>query len=745
MSDKTISGAKAEAILKEARARFKLAVEAEADNRASALDDLNFLDGEQWTEAAKKARKGRPMLTINRLPQFVRQVVNEQRKTRPAIDVIPGDQKAAKPTADVIQGMVRHIERSSRARIAYDTAFEYAVSCGFGHFRVTTAYVDDGGFDQEIRIETIDNPFLVYRDPASKEGDHSDDRFTFVSELVDKDEFKDRYGFAPTAFEDAGTGDDIAPWFDGDRVRVAEYWRVLTEPETLNALSDGTIIRGELDADKRAVIEASGLKIEATRTQENRTVEQFLLTADKVIKQREWRGKYIPILTSYGGVLNIAGKRKVSSLVRFAKDPARMYNYQASAETELTALQPKAPWIAAEGSFDGQEDKWARAHEDNLAYLEYVPVPNQPPPQRQFFQGAPAGVREGRMAAAEDIKATLGMYDASLGARSNETSGVAIKARQQEGDTGTYHFIDNHARSIEQCGRIIIDLLPKIYDTARVVRILDPNDEERTVVINQVFVDPQTNQEQFFNLSEGRYEVSVRVGPSFESRRQEMVQAMVELSTANPQILQVAGDLIMKNMDFPQADEIAKRLEMLLPPAIRGEPTPPSPEQTLMQAQAQVETIKANAAQAKAQADGQIKAADLQVKQAEMEVTAQELRLKEFELQVRQQEAQAQASVEASRTALEAEKLQLERDKVALEREKIAASLFQGGMSGIAQPVADDGAEHGGGESAQIVASVQALAEQFALVAQAMMAPKQTRIIAGPDGRPAASITESVQ
>jgi hypothetical protein len=735
---KTISGKQAEEILKEARARFKLASEAESDNREAALADLEFLDGDQWSEQAKEARKGRPQLTINRLPQYVRQVVNEQRKTRPAIDVIPGDSKAGKATANVIQGMVRHIERSSRARIAYDTAVEYAVSCGFGHFRVTTGYVDDDSFDQEIRIETIDNPFLVYRDPASKEGDHSDDRFSFVSELVDKDEFKERFGFAPTEFADAGTGDDIAPWFDGDRVRVAEYWRVECEDVTLTALSDGTVLTTSLTAEQKAQVELSGVTVLGSRQSEKRTVEQYLLTADKVIKKTEWRGRYIPILTSYGSVINIAGERKVKSLIRDAKDPARMYNYQASAETELVALQPKAPWLGAEGSFDGLEEQYARAHVDNLPYLEYVPVPGQPPPQRQFFAGLPAGVREGRMAAAEDIKATLGMYDASLGAKSNETSGVAIKARQQEGDTGTFHFIDNHARSIEQCGRIIIDLLPKIYDTARVVRILSPTDESETVVINQTFVNPATNQEEVHNLSEGRYEVAVRVGPSFESARQEMVQAMLELSTANPQILQVAGDLIMKNMDFPQSEEIAKRLELLLPPAVRGEQPAPSPEQQLVMGQVKVEEIKAQALLAKSQADLQGKGGDMQMKQGEMQLQQQEMVLKQQEMQLRQQEALANAQVES-------ERLQLEREKIQLEREKIAATLFQSAQAQQLQPMDMEQGEAMPGEAAQIVASVQQLAEQFAQVAQAMLAPKQTRLVHGQDGRPMGSVTESIQ
>lgn len=672
MDGNVVTGAKADEILTEARARFKLAVDAEADNRELALDDLKFLNGEQWDEQALKFRKGRPCLTINRLPQYVRQVVNEQRKTRPAIEVIPGDSKASKPTAEVIQGLVRHIERSSRARIAYDTAFEYAVSCGVGHFRVTTRYVDDESFDQEIVIETIDNPFLVYRDPAAKELDHSDDRFTFVSEFVEVEEFEEKYGFNPTSFEDAGKGDEIAPWYDGDTVRVAEYWRVECEDSELHSLSDGNTITGAISKAMKDELAVLGVTVKSTRKVEKRTVEQYLITHDKVLKKSEWKGRYIPILTSLGGVLNIEGERKITSLIRYAKDPARMYNYWASSETEMVALQPKVPYIGAEGSFDGHETQWSRANQDNVAYLEYVPIDGQPPPQRNQLAGLPAGVREGRMAAAEDIKAVLGMYDASLGAKSNETSGVAIKARQQEGDTGTFHFIDNHARSIEQCGRIIIDLLPKVYDTARVVRIIGDDDEESTTTINQVFVDPNTQREMLHDLNVGKYEVAVRVGPSFESKRQEMVQAMVELSAANPQILQVAGDLILKNMDFPQAEQIAERLYMTLPPAMRGEQPQPSPEDKLIEAQVKVETIKGQAALAKSQGDLQGKGAELQVKQLELQVAQQELALKQQELRLREQEM-------TNKHSLEMAKLQVEREKIAAE----SASAIQAAM----QPV----------------------------------------------------------
>lgn len=728
MDGSLISDSAAEKILAEARKRFKISVEAERENRTAAMDDMEFIVGNQWPEAAKKSRGDRPCLTINRMPAFVRQVVNEQRKIRPAIDVIPADSKAAKATADVIQGLVRHIERMSRSQIAYDNAFEYAVTCGIGHFRVRTKYCSDESMEQELSIDRIENPFTVYRDPFSREADHSDDRWTFVTEMVDPETFEDKYGIKPSKFADFASGDDAPEWFDGEDVRVAEYWRCSKDEVEIHVLQSGTRIEGPItkaQREKMATLDpvVGSRKVERTR------VEQYILTYDKVLKVGEWAGKFIPILTVKGGEINVNGKRVLTSLVRDAKEPARIYNYWTSAETEIVALQPKAPWIAPEGSFEGHENEWARANTENFAYLEFVPVPNGGPPQRQFFPGVPQGIREGRMAAAEDMKAVTGLYDASLGARSNETSGVAIRERQKEGDTATYHYIDNMSRAIEQCGRVLIDLIPKVYDTPRTIRIVGPDNQEQIVAINQLFIDPATGQETQHDMQVGRYDVAVKVGPSFESKRQEMTEAMMELAARNPQVMQIAGDLIMRNMDWPESEKIAERLEKMLPPQLRGEQPPPSPEQQLAQAQVKVEEIKAQAAMAKAQGDGQMKGADLQLKQQEMQVAQQELALKAQELQVRQAESAMGLQQEAERT-------QLEREKIALEREKVAVELLQsGGMITPEQTAQKDQMQ------AAIITSVQALSQQFGAVAQALMAPKETQLITGPDGRPSSSVT----
>lgn len=535
-----------EAVLKEARARFKEAMDADAENRIEALDDLKFAwnyKDYQWPQDIKRLRKGRPCLTENRLPQFIRQIVNTQRQNRPSIKVSPVNSSSDPQVAEVIEGMIRHIEQWSKADLAYDNAFEWAVTSGVGYFRITTEYIDEDGFDQDICIRPIDNAFSVYDDPHYSLPDASDRRYSFVTELVDKDEFEAEYGFMPASVDNTARGDDLNLWWENDRVRVAEYWRVRTVKSTAK--------------------EQGGTR---EREVEKRIVEQFLMTGDKIIKKSDWAGVYIPIIPVFGETKNIEGRKLRKSLIRDAKDSQRINNYWLSTETELVALQPRAPYIGPVGAFETDEQKWANSNAENHAYLQYDPVEGGMRPERQQPPEFPSAVRETRMAAIESMKAIMGVYDASLGARSNETSGVAISERQQQGDQATYHFIDNMVRAIRYGGTAIIDLMPKVYDAPRVARIISPDGEPAMVAINYEFGQAPLDTKNMrpmpaYNVKDGRYDVVVKAGPSYQTQREESAAAIRELIKAYPPIAQLAGDLLLKNMDFPGADEIAKRLQ----------------------------------------------------------------------------------------------------------------------------------------------------------------------------------------
>ncbi|WP_337187011.1 portal protein [Phenylobacterium sp.] len=568
-------------ILEDAREAFRLAADAEAENRREALDDLRFARlGEQWTPDVlqQRAREGRPVLTINRLPAFIRQVVNDARLNKPAIAVHPVDDAADPETAEVFNGLIRHIEQSSDASVAYDTALDFAVTSGVGYFRVNTRYAADDGFDQELAVERVANPFSIYGDPESTAADSADWNTAFVVESLPRAAFAARWAGAEAA--DWGEG-DAGAWTwgrdgrpgAGERVRVAEYWRRERVSRTILALSDGRAIEEAAYAAQKAMFDALGVTVVGRpRQAASHRVTQRIVSGAQVLETMDWAGRFIPIVPVYGEDLMVDGRRRLRSLVRDAKDPQRMFNYWRTASTELVALAPKAPFIGRKGAFDSDAEKWATANTRSHAFLEYD---GPEPPMRQPFAGTPVGALQEALNASDDMKSIMGLHDASLGARSNETSGRAIMARQREGDVSTFHYIDNLNRAIRHAGRILVDLIPKVYATARVVRVLGPDGAARGVPLagggNGDGGAALKAAGRIYDLGVGRYDLTVRAGPSFTSRREEAANQMIELIRAYPAAAPLIGDLLARNLDWPGADEIAQRLAAMLPPQAKGE------------------------------------------------------------------------------------------------------------------------------------------------------------------------------
>lgn len=565
-------------ILAEAKAAFQLAADAEAENRREALDDLRFARlGEQWPDRVRRERdlEGRPCLTINRLPAFIRQVVNDARQNKPAIAVHPVDSGSDPETAEVFNGLIRHIEQSSDAEVAYDTALDFAVTCGLGYFRINTRYAAGDTFDQDLAIERVANPFSVYGDPESTAADSGDWNTAFVVDSLPRAAFEARWKGADPADWMAEEGDRAQGWPDGERVTVAEYWRRERVTRTILALSDGQVVEEGVYAAQKAMFDALGVKpVGRPRPIAGQKVTQRIVSGAQVLETVDWAGRFIPIVPVYGEELMIDGRRRLRSLVRDAKDPQRMFNYWRTTSTELVALAPKAPFIGRKGAFETDSAKWATANVQSHAYIEYD---GPEPPMRQGFAGVPAGALQEAMNASDDMKSIMGLYDASLGARSNETSGRAIMARQREGDTSTFHYIDNLTRAIRHAGRILLDLIPKVYGTARVVRVLGPDGVAQSVgvspggaVATGRGVDALKAVGRIYDLGAGKYDLTVRSGPSFTSRRVEAATQMIELIRAYPAAAPLLGDLLARNLDWPGADEIAGRLAALLPPAVKG-------------------------------------------------------------------------------------------------------------------------------------------------------------------------------
>lgn len=601
-----------DAILKEALEAFKAADDAESENRENALDDVKFGKlGEQWPDAVKQQRdlEQRPCLTINRMNSVIRQVVNDSRQNRPAIKVHPADSKADPETAEVITGMIRNIEQSSDAEVAYDTGIEGAVAGGFGYWRVNLDYTmgamseEDilnagvSAFEQDICIRRVANPFSVYGDPYSQQADSSDWNQTHIVEILTKAQFKKKYPGAKEVDFDANCWrESTAPWKDGDSIQVAEYWK--REQVVKNALAvqlgateDGlpgdvvVMLEEEFAKQRELIMAAGGVVVGQPRPIRCYKVMQHIVSGVEVLDSKPWKGSYIPIVPVYGEEVNVEGKRHFRSLIRDAKDAQRMLNYWRTSATELVALAPRAPFIGEEGAFD-IDPRWSTANTATHAYLEHKK--GTLAPQRQPFVGVPAGMLQEALNASDDIKSITGIYDASLGAKSNETSGRAIMARQREGDVSTFHFIDNLSRSIRHTGRIIVDLIPKVYSTERIARILGEDGTAKTVTINserpQEANDEAKEALRIHDVRVGRYDVTVSSGPSYTSRREEARLEMMELLRGFPDGWQIIGDLLAKNLDWPGADEIAKRLEKMLPPNIKDDEGALPPEvQTQLQ------------------------------------------------------------------------------------------------------------------------------------------------------------------
>lgn len=567
-------------LMTEARERFKAAAEADEMQRLLELDDLRFCDPDgQWPADIRGQRDadGRPCLTVDRLTPFVHQIVNEQRQNRPQPSVNPVGDGADKQTAEIFQGMVRHISYMSNGDTAIDTAFESQVRCGRGYFRVLTEFVDDQSFDQDVVIKRIPNLHNVYLDPSATEPDGSDMEYGFITTYIPRSVYRHEYPKSKlatlTVNDWKSIGDEAPEWAqrDGSAVMVLEYYRKVRKPVTVYRLDDGTttIEKPEAYADSRVSVQVE--------------IQWFKMNAIEILDQTIWAGKYIPIVPVYGTELLIDGIRTWSGLIRSAKDAQRAFNYWKSAQAETIALAPKAPWVGPKGFMGNMRNIWQNANKRPLSVLEYEAFDSQQrplnPPTRTMVEPPIQAITMAMQGAIDDLKGTTGMYDANLGNREGGQSGVAIRQLQRQGQAGSYHYADNLARSIRHLGRILIDLIPKIYDTERTVRIVKPDESSDLVKINGPTgeQDEKTGMEKVYDLKVGTYDVTVSVGPGYQTKRQENL-ALLESLMQGPfgQLLtQAAPDLVASMMDFQIAPELVERLKKILPPQLQDQPKGP--------------------------------------------------------------------------------------------------------------------------------------------------------------------------
>lgn len=738
---------KLEGVIADAVRRLKIAQESSEDNRKRAKDAIKFRDLEQWPDQIKKDRENdpdgaRPCLTLDKINQYVNQVKNDERQNRPSIKVRPVDDAGDVKVAEIYQGIIRDIEDCSSADAAYDTGFEHAADGGFGFWRIVTEYTDPMSFDQAPRIKRISNRFSVELDPYFLEADGSDRKWGLVFERVPKEEFESLYpGKKVASFAEYA---DLAPDWCGDEILVAEYFRIEEKPIEIALLPDGSIVKSD-------EVPEGVVPVQTRKTTES-ICKWSKLTCAEELESRDFPSRFIPIVEVVGNELDYEGKRKLSGMIRGAMDSMRMFNYSASAFVEMVALAPRAPWVLAEGQAEGREAEWKSANRRNISALQYKPVLEGdvlvPSPQRQPMPGIPSGWQQAMQNFEHDIQASMGMYAADIGEQGNEKSGRAILARQKAGDTATFHYVDNLSRAIRFTGRILIDIIQRTYDTARLTRILkedgttdqvrlDPDQEEAIKQITGV----DGKSVSYYNLTVGKYDVTVSAGPSYTTKRQEGAEWMLQLIQATPELMNVIGDLVFKIVDMPYADKVAERLKKMLPPNLADPPEdtnlPPEVAQAIQQAEAQLQQ-REQMLQQKEQGLAQVgDAANQEIQQAKDAKSALEkeaLELKSAKEALKQSELLINAKLDLKGAQ---EELQVEKFKSEIRDAQVALE-----KAVLAKQDADKQVQVEGETSAnaelmnQLVQSHSELTQLVHGLTQAISAPrvKKSRVV-GPSGR----------
>jgi len=670
---------KNEKLLKEIRDNFQYALDAWGDIREEAKKDMRYVAGDPWDPAERAARNDpaskRPCLTFDELTQYVNQLINQVRQNPIAVKVSPKGNGATDQTAEMRQGMIRAIEYKSKAQAAYISAFENAAQRSYGFFAISTDYVSENSFDQEIKVRRIPNPDSVLIDPDCKEADCSDMGFGFILDNIQREDYEDKYPNAEIKSFTPEMEKDYPDWIKADSIQVAEYWKVNKSYRTLMLLDEQgtTAFLDEYEGAKLGgseVVMKDGKRFPVLnyRKCETRKVCQYITNGVEILEENDWAGKWIPIVPVLGKELYVdkgsGSKRVLLSLIRMARDPFMMYCWLRSNEAEEGSMTPKTPFICYEGQLEGHEEEWQRVTKEPLAFLQVKPVIDGatqavlPLPARQPFQPNFAAYEIVCEAARRAIQAAMGISPLPTAAqRQNEKSGIALQRINQQEQIGSFHFIDNYKRSIEHAGRIYDDLIPHIYDTARDVHIRKPDESAKTIKLNQAYQDE--GKDVHYDTSVGEHEVTISTGPSYDSQR-EAVADFAETLASTPLFPRIA-DLIIRLRNLgPLGDEMADRVT---PPefAKDGNPAAKLAQAQEQQQMAQKMIQELQGELQKLQVEKQGKVIDNQYRM-ELEKLKIEAQVTIAEITTKSQEALQRAKLEADMQ----HKLQVSSDELAM-------------------------------------------------------------------------------
>ena len=640
--------AKEQDIITEALHRFETAADSWQETYDLALGDVAFIDEPegQWDETSKNNRKNRPCLTFDKLSASVDRIVGSQFANMPSIKVRAAEE-GDENIAEIFQGLLRQIDQ--RGLKAFKTAYKFAVKGGWGCFLIDHDYIDDVSLNQDIIIREIKNPFSVLIDPVVQAQPIEEARYGFVFEDIERDEFERMYPEAKSEgsqsdFESTGNFDS---WVSQDYVRVADYYRIVTEETRLVQLSDGRVVdysQIELITDE---LNLNGITLGKERRVQMRKLERYKLTALEVLEEIECVGRYIPIVPVFGITTNVDGTFFSRGIVQKAKDAQKMYNYARSVAVEVTALTPKQPYLVTPGMIKGHEERWRNMMTSSDPVMFFNFDQGQKPFREAPAQGSPALSQDAQLASA-DIQATTGIFEANLGQQGNETSGVAIRGRQFQGELTNYEYADQLSDSLELAGKICIDLIPKIYDTERQIRILGEDETEEVIAVNKPLQDMQTGEFILtYDLSVGHYDIKMATGPSFSTRKQETAEQLSQIIAQNPDMSQLVGDILFKNLDLVGGDEVISRLRSAGVKAGIIEPD----EQEALALQQQMQQQQQIEAQA-AQLELSMKQAEVMNEQSETRERESKAFLNSVKAQLQQLElAKAQQDLEAEKIA----------------------------------------------------------------------------------------------
>lgn len=655
-----------ERIIKEAHKRWNAAQSFESTMRSNQDSDEKFVEGDaynlwQWPGRLSNLRNqaDRPMLTNNRTRQHCLQIVNDGKQNRPGVVIRPTGGGATYKAAQTLQAVIEDIEYKSRAEEVYDWQLEKVVKRGLGYIRLKLEYeqhikgrsIPSGvdPFAQNIRIGNVFDPRNVYIDTSSRERTALDSRWGFVFDDMPRDLFREKH---PKFKNINGLTSPIGntsiwgTWITPLTVRVAEYYRKVTKKDRLYLLKDDDgndqfIWASSVDKDTlRAALGEMERAMQRPQYRDVDTdeVQWFLIAGEKIIDRGIWPGRYIPIIRVVAEWYIIEGILDAKGHVRAMLDPQRMYNYFSSAAVEYTTLQTKSPWVAPMEAISGLESFYEQS---NLMNAPVIPFRQVGPgglrldaPRREAPPMQAAGYIEAMGIANQEMQINSGQNEATFGMQGNEKSGVALDKRRHQGDVATFHYDDALAAAIASVGIQCVDMIPRVYDTKRIIRIKMKNGEEKDIVIDPKAPKPYEEQKPegddeadaqiIFNPTMGEYGVRADAGPGYATLRQEAFNALMELCRGNPQLMMIFGDLMFRSADFPLADEMAERMKrMVAPQALGAGPTPD--QQQAMRAIEQLQGIIAQLQEA-----NQKQGMDLDAMKADRSIEAQRLSLERW-------------------------------------------------------------------------------------------------------------------